>query len=54
MQSGDNKCVLELSEQVQANVDTRGGLEEGELPPAPPPVLLGLVGSVVFLNSRQH
>lgn len=25
VQSGDNKCVLELSEQVQANVDTRGG-----------------------------
>lgn len=53
MQSGDNKCVLELSEQVQANVDT-GGLEEGEPPPVPPPVLFGLVGSVVFLNSRQH
>lgn len=32
MQSGDNKCVLELSEQVQANVETWGvKRKEGEL-----------------------
>lgn len=57
MQSVDNKSVLELSEQVQANVETWGGEKKKRgsfVPPAPPPVLFELVGSVVFINSRQH